>query len=75
MLAKEQEIAKAVKALNELQRQSAAIYAEVMSLSAKISEALRKEETVRRVSDALEEWTDQSGGHAAKAEEGELDIF
>jgi hypothetical protein len=48
-----EQMEKTLEAMNRLQQQSAAIYGEVMRMSAKISEALKSKDTLDLVAQAL----------------------
>jgi hypothetical protein len=73
MSGKDPNLKKTLEALNGLQKECAAISAEVMRLSARISDALSKTENAPLLSAALEDWADPRGSRPARA--GELDIF
>jgi hypothetical protein len=67
-----QDIEKVLSAINRLQKQSAAIYAELMSMSGTISDALKSDDGPLLVASALKKVP--AAGEGGK-EEIELDIF
>jgi hypothetical protein len=70
-----QQTEKILEAINALQQQSAAIYGELMRMSGRIIEALKKAETLDLVEQALAGGDEDGGSRAVERAQDELDIF